>query len=455
MELSRSGDITQYIDRVRIIARQDIALTEVLTSEFSACDMENKELKVVLSNHTDPVLDYTVTPIVVTLEVKETGQTFTQTLTSGVLGSFASDTITLETGFDFSKGTYTFKAYFSSVLDVNKQNDTLVTSVIVNPSIAIQLNQISTTNACLAGELDIFQTVTIYNIGNMDLSNIALILQIDTGETGSPAYTILKEICMDTVFVNGNITYTFKNAYKVPWVIDYYPRITAYLPCDSTLIDTVTAIRECVDMKDLYMVGIDNPSTAKDKIGDVMHVTATIQNRSNYDNFPSIPISILVKNSQGEQIANFTETTEAIGISATISHTFTNSYSVPDDNVYYLTVYIDSYENYPHNDTVSITRYTDKVGITTRETSNVFSLSQNIPNPANNSTRIDYSVPEAGEVIFHVHSINGQLLYSKTIEASRGTNSIELNTSTFAAGVYFYSMEYKGQRRVKQLIINN
>jgi hypothetical protein len=84
-----------------------------------------------------------------------------------------------------------------------------------------------------------------------------------------------------------------------------------------------------------------------------------------------------------------------------------------------------------------------------------FTLGQNIPNPANNSTRIDYSVPEAGQILFHVHSIAGQLLYSKTIEAKRGTNSIELNTSTFAAGVYFYSMEYKGQRRVRQLIISD
>ncbi|MDR2409426.1 MAG: T9SS type A sorting domain-containing protein [Bacteroidales bacterium] len=46
-------------------------------------------------------------------------------------------------------------------------------------------------------------------------------------------------------------------------------------------------------------------------------------------------------------------------------------------------------------------------------------------------------------------------MYSKTIETERGTNSIELNTSTFAAGVYFYSMEYKGQRLVKQLVISD
>ncbi|MDR0602678.1 MAG: hypothetical protein LBG80_00060 [Bacteroidales bacterium] len=46
-------------------------------------------------------------------------------------------------------------------------------------------------------------------------------------------------------------------------------------------------------------------------------------------------------------------------------------------------------------------------------------------------------------------------MYSKTIDAVRGKQSLELNTSIFSSGVYFYSMEYKGQKRVKQLIINN
>jgi hypothetical protein len=82
------------------------------------------------------------------------------------------------------------------------------------------------------------------------------------------------------------------------------------------------------------------------------------------------------------------------------------------------------------------------VGIETLEETDGFTLGQNIPNPATNSTRIDYIIPEAGEVIFHVHSISGQLLYSKTIEAERGTNTLELNTSTFASGVYYYSIEY-------------
>jgi hypothetical protein len=89
-----------------------------------------------------------------------------------------------------------------------------------------------------------------------------------------------------------------------------------------------------------------------------------------------------------------------------------------------LRVYLNSLDIYPEDDTLSIICYTvirDTTvivppGINPIEGINGFFLGQNIPNPANNATLINYSVPEAGEVIFYVHSISGQLLYSKTIE---------------------------------------
>ncbi|MDR0605438.1 MAG: T9SS type A sorting domain-containing protein, partial [Bacteroidales bacterium] len=177
-------------------------------------------------------------------------------------------------------------------------------------------------------------------------------------------------------------------------------------------------------------------------------------NRDDLNYYTGLNITVMVTNSQGVEMDKFTELTGRIGMSSTASHSFNRSYTVPNDTVYYLTVYIDSYDNYRQNDTSVIKRTTDYTAIDAIG-SHVFALGQNVPNPATNTTRIDYSVPEAGEVMFYVHSITGQLLYSKTIDTKRGANSIELNTTTFAAGVYFYSMEYKGQRLVRQLIINS
>jgi hypothetical protein len=455
MEKSRSGSIFQYIDRIRITAKQDIALTEILIPNYSTCDLKNKEWKVVLSNLTYPVLDYSVTPTNVILEIVGTPYVFTHSLQTGVLEGFTSDTVTLSPNFDFSKGTYQLKAYFTAVWDDIPTNDTLVRTLIINPEIAVQLNQVSENNLCLSAKTPIWQEVILTNTGNLDVYNIGLILQIDTGETGSPAYAILTEVCTDTIAEGKSVTYNFKEAYTVPWNADYYPRVFAYLSCDSTLIDTKTAIIECVDITDLYMVSVENPSSAVDLIGSSIQPSASLHNRSDHETFAGVNITVVVENSQGVETERFTEMTGLIGTLSTVSHNFANSYTVPNDTVYYLSVYIDSYENYPNNDTITIRRETINVGITPTEKMGGFTLSQNIPNPANNSTRIDYSVPDAGKVVFHVHSITGQLLYSKTIEAARGTNSIELNTSTFAAGVYFYSMEYKGQRLVRQLIISD
>jgi hypothetical protein len=287
----------------------------------------------------------------------------------------------------------------------------------------------------------------------MDLSNIELVLQIDTGETGSPAYYLITGTYMNILSAGNSVTYNFPKSYTVPWNAIYYAVITVNLPCNIVLANNKDQVTECVDTKDLYIANIDNPSTGTDISGSAIQATVTLRNRSDRDDFTNVRITVLVENSQGEQTETFTETVDKIDYPlGTKTYTFTRSYTVPNDNVYYLTIYTDSYDNYHHNDTSTVQRGTS-VGVSSIDKTNAFALWQNIPNPANNSTRIDYSVPEAGEVVFHVHSITGQLLYSKTIKASRGMHSIKLNTSAFAAGVYFYSMEYKGQRLVKRMSV--
>jgi hypothetical protein len=451
MEKSRSEDVTQYIDRILITARQDIAISEIITSELTVCDLENKEVKVVLSNLTDPVLDFVTTPTTVTLEIMEMGQIFTHVLDSGSLGRFASDTITIVTGINFTKGTYTLKAYFLSVLDVDRMNDTLVTSIAINPALSVSVYPESSPANCLTRELVVNPTITLYNTGNMDLSNIDMILQVDTGENNTDVYALLKETYTGSILAGDSATYMFNSSYSVPWNARYNVRATIYLGCDSVLAHSTIMITECVDIKDLYIVSIDNPSGVNDAVGSSIQVTTTLNNRSDGDVFTDIPINVRITNSQGIEQETFMEP-QTIGASATVSHTFSRSYTVPNDSVYYLTVFVNSQDNYRDNDTMTIRRETESVGIETLKSIGGVTLYQNIPNPANNRTRIDYSIPENGEVVFNLHSVSGQLLYSQTIEAANGKQSIELNTSSFSVGIYFYSIEYKGQRLVKRMM---
>jgi hypothetical protein len=180
-----------------------------------------------------------------------------------------------------------------------------------------------------------------------------------------------------------------------------------------------------------------------------------LENTDDRDPFTNVAIMANIEDRDGQILNALSGIVPYIDIFERQSYTFDEQYTVPDDSVYFIRVYIFSGDSYPEHDTLFTSRLTTpgEVGIARVGESRVFTLGQNVPNPAHNSTRVDYTVPEAGQVLFCVHTISGQLLYSQTVEAARGTQSIELNTAMLSAGIYFYSLEYKGQRCVKRMSI--
>ncbi|MBO7624627.1 MAG: T9SS type A sorting domain-containing protein, partial [Bacteroidales bacterium] len=99
----------------------------------------------------------------------------------------------------------------------------------------------------------------------------------------------------------------------------------------------------------------------------------------------------------------------------------------------------------------------DTTGVDTTGIRNVkqadWQLGQNIPNPAAGLTLIPFSLPQAGSVTLSVTAANGQLLHRSTLEADAGENRIRLDLSGFAEGIYYYTLEYNGQRQVRKLQI--
>ena len=85
---------------------------------------------------------------------------------------------------------------------------------------------------------------------------------------------------------------------------------------------------------------------------------------------------------------------------------------------------------------------------------NEFSISQNYPNPFNPSTKITYSLPEAGNVKLSVYDALGRevkLLVDKFENAGRHT--VEFNASKLSSGVYFYRVEYQNNFTTKKMIL--
>ena len=93
------------------------------------------------------------------------------------------------------------------------------------------------------------------------------------------------------------------------------------------------------------------------------------------------------------------------------------------------------------------------VSIDDYDTENGVYLGQNVPNPATTSTVVPYSVPEPGKVTLEVINNAGQVIYSDVQGADLGTNYFEVNTTSLAPGLYYYTIYYKDVVLTKKMVI--
>ncbi len=82
-----------------------------------------------------------------------------------------------------------------------------------------------------------------------------------------------------------------------------------------------------------------------------------------------------------------------------------------------------------------------------------FLLMQNIPNPASYTTLIGYRIPAAGKVKFGVVNLIGQELHAEQMNMPAGTHQLEFDVSSLADGIYYYFVEYNGQRLTLKMVI--
>lgn len=80
-------------------------------------------------------------------------------------------------------------------------------------------------------------------------------------------------------------------------------------------------------------------------------------------------------------------------------------------------------------------------------------LGQNIPNPATDNTKIPFYTTVPGKTELRIHSAEGQLLFSTTIDAEYGDNNIEINTANWASGIYFYTIYLNNTQLTRKMLI--
>jgi hypothetical protein len=80
-------------------------------------------------------------------------------------------------------------------------------------------------------------------------------------------------------------------------------------------------------------------------------------------------------------------------------------------------------------------------------------VSQNFPNPANNTTNIDITVANNSNVSVEVINMVGQTVFSAVENVTAGTSTIQLNVADYAKGVYFYTVTAGTEKVTKKMIV--
>ena len=450
------GGTDQYIDRVRITADKDRTIHLILpeTDQLSACHLQNLPLKVVMENVTRSNMN--ISNDTITVQVSgANNQQFTYVYNK-LLEGFEKDTIDLSNSLDLSaNGNYRFEACLQAIDDY-PANDTLRdSSLYVRQDVALSnITGIDNQSVFYSGEkLQITATVT--NTGNIPVDEVLLRMTIDGEEA-------LVDTLRRHLEAGDSIIHAMSSTFTVPAVDKDQPyfffELKAELACDADNSNDSIGIVGNVEVKDSIDIQVlditaTTPALGKTKINPIVRV-ANIGNL----NASNVVLHLNVTDASQTVLESISETINALKANETKDYTFTMNYKVPNyTGQYTLKAYVEAYEGdeVRGNDTLAkqFNSTKDSTGIRDAESLN-WNMEQNVPNPAAYVTRIPYTLPQEGIVTFRVMGAEGKLIYRHSFQSEAGQQALELNTSDWADGIYYYSMEYQGQRIVRKMTIS-
>jgi len=91
-------------------------------------------------------------------------------------------------------------------------------------------------------------------------------------------------------------------------------------------------------------------------------------------------------------------------------------------------------------------------GVKDLNQNNGIALGQNVPNPFTKESTVNYQLAtDATSALFTVTDVMGRVISSEKASTSKGTHSIKLGS--YAAGIYYYSLNVDGKISTKKMIV--
>jgi hypothetical protein len=301
------------------------------------------------------------------------------------------------------------------------------------------LTQILSPDTTSGSQISDFLKVVIKNFGNLPVATVPLSYQVNNG-------AIVSEMWTGQLASGDSTIYTFSTPLGLTSPnFDLCVYING-LPTTNLLNDTLcfnnSNSSNIMDLSIDLLYPTSNPIT-----GGMANNVPVIIKVKNTGNYPSTFVGV-------EYTAaglTYTDTIYThLNPGDSINHTFRDSFPCPLGNFQICVEHFHLYDSFAPNNTDCVGTFCF-VAIDDFEASNFFTI---IPNPTTGNVSLNYDLKRNEEVIFKIYNSVGQIVYSETLRKNAGNHSLELNLSNQTAGVYYCSMETKGNKLIKKLILH-
>ncbi len=283
--------------------------------------------------------------------------------------------------------------------------------------------------------------VTVKNFGTVSLTNIPVKYQIGSG-------SVQTGIIAGPLAPDSSVNFTFSQSLLIGNITDFdicaYTAVVndIYIQNDKTCKNVVVNPAA----NDVGIIEILQPALAVNT-GNI-DVKVVIKNFGT-DTKTLIPLSYR----RGSSPAVNETWTGSLAAGNTVEYTFLTIMNVPLGSSFGFRAYTAlANDAYKQNDTVyktvTIMNAIDDFG------KDKLWLGQNMPNPTTEIANIEYNLPESGEVKFDIMNLFGQAVYSLNSIDDVGKHLISINIKDLSAGIYYYTIEFKGKRLVKKMVVN-
>jgi hypothetical protein len=81
-------------------------------------------------------------------------------------------------------------------------------------------------------------------------------------------------------------------------------------------------------------------------------------------------------------------------------------------------------------------------------------LGQNVPNPFNSTSEIGYAIPDEGQVRVSITDVLGKVI-TVPVDGNKaaGTHTFTVDSGSLGVGIYYYTLEFKGERITRKMVV--